>query len=153
MKAAETETRWLVERNLRVTRWSKETLTLIIDEIPKAGIDATSDTIAKVKFATRKEAGRINSISFKFPRHLVFVHKGVSRGYTISPKGSGTVVRTAKGPMTKPRVAKPFLNQVLEAKVPDLSQTIADMHAKRIASRGAELLEGEEINATRMFIL
>jgi hypothetical protein len=153
MKAAQLETTWLVERNMRITRWSKDTLTLIIEEIPKAGIDASGDTINKVKYATRKEAGRINRISFKFPRHLVFVHKGVSRGYTISPKGSGTVVRTARGPMKKQRVAKPFLNQVLEAKVPDLSQTVADMHAKRIASRGAELLEGEDINATRMFIL
>ncbi len=152
MRADDQEVQWTIERNLKVNRWSKDTLTLIIAEIPKAGIDATPETLKQVKYGTGKEYGRINRIGFKFPRHLVFVHKGVSSGWTIKPKGSGTVVRTAKGPMVKARVPKPFFNQILEKKVPELSQTISDLHAKRIASRGAELLAGEEINATRLFI-
>ncbi|MGQ7868692.1 hypothetical protein [Sunxiuqinia sp. sy24] len=87
---------------------------------------------------TKKDQGAINLVAFSMERHGVFVHKGVGRGYNA--KGNGFVVRTAKGPVTRPRVAVEWFNPILDKNVPALADNIA-----RVNTDAA-------VNATRMKI-
>jgi len=87
---------------------------------------------------TKKEFGEINTIAFTMERHGVFVHKGVGRGYNA--RGNGFVTRTAKGPMTRQRVAVEWFNPILDKQVPELADAIAKVNANAA------------VNATKMKI-
>lgn len=74
----------------------------------------------------RKDSGEIFMVGFQFPRHGVFVHKGVGRGY---PMQGGKVVRTAKGVQTAVRKEKDWLNSEIEKGLPDLADKIVELKA------------------------
>ncbi len=78
---------------------------------------------------TRKDYGEINTISYSFERHGVFVHKGVGRGYEAQ---NGFVVRTAKGPKTADRKPAEWFNPVLDAYIPELANEIAKVNADAV---------------------
>jgi hypothetical protein len=78
---------------------------------------------------TRKDFGEIDTISFSFERHGVFVHKGVGRGYKMS---SGVVTRTAKGPVTILRKPVDWFNPVLDGYIPELADNIAKLNANAV---------------------
>jgi len=67
----------------------------------------------------RSRGGLVSKVSFKFPRHMVFVHKGVGKGVPISLAGSNATNR-------KP---KPWFNPVMDKKVEDLADRVADHSA------------------------
>jgi hypothetical protein len=75
---------------------------------------------------TRQSYGAIDTVTFQFERHGVFVHKGVGRGYNAS---GGFVVRTAKHPAVRPRVAVDWFNPVLDKNIPELANRIAEVNA------------------------
>jgi len=76
----------------------------------------------------RKSYNVINSVTFQFERHGVFVHKGVGRGYEAS--GNGFVIRTAVNPPKKQeRVAVEWFNPILDKNVPKLADEIANINA------------------------
>lgn len=102
--------------------------------------------------STRKQYGVINSVSIKFERHGVFVHKGVGRGYEM--KG-GVIIRTAKsdppgtGNHSVPhgkhdrmveRHPYEWFNPVIEQTLPELANKLVQINADAV------------INATRMTI-
>lgn len=102
--------------------------------------------------STRSTYGVISSVSIKFERHGVFVHKGVGRGYEM--KG-GVVIRTAKsdppgtGNHSMPhgkhdrmveRHPYEWFNPVIIETLPELANKLAEINAEAA------------INATRMTI-
>jgi len=75
-----------------------------------------------IRYNFRKEYGEITSVSFKFERHGVFVHKGVGRKYPISGKES---IKQH----VKDRVAVEWFNPVLDQYLPELADRIAQINA------------------------
>jgi hypothetical protein len=106
--------------NTDVNKWTKDTKSEVVSEIGSLGIvhqeNSKSPVPAQkaIKTSQRKNAGLVNRISFRMPRHMVFVHKGVGRGTKITDVGS-----------TK-RVAKPWFNPVIERKIDELVDIVAD---------------------------
>jgi hypothetical protein len=83
-----------------------------------------------LKTNTRKDIGAvIYSVGFKFPRHGVFVHKGVGRGWEMV---SGKVVRTAKSKMIAPREPKDWLNSEIDSGLEDLADKLVEMKADAV---------------------
>lgn len=87
-----------------------------------------------IKSKTRKEFGLIESVTFSFERHGVFVHKGVGRGYAV--RGGGFVTRTAKkrepGQKERDRVAVEWFNPILDQNLPELADKIAKVNADAV---------------------
>lgn len=79
-----------------------------------------------LKTSTRKDSGEIYSVGFQFPRHGVFVHKGVGRGFEMQ---GGKVVRTAKGVQTAVRKPKDWLNSEIDKGLPNLADKIVELKA------------------------
>jgi hypothetical protein len=80
---------------------------------------------------TRKDFGEINMVSFQFPRHGVFVHKGVGRGWEMI---SGKVVRTAKGIQKGTRVPKDWLNSEIDKSVGLLADELVTIKADAVVN-------------------
>jgi hypothetical protein len=93
--------------------------------------------LPSIKSNTQKDFDIIETVSYSFERHGVFIHKGVGRGYKAS---SGFVIRAAKGPQTNPRVPQQWFNPVLDKYIPELAIEIAMINAD------------VAVNATRMKI-
>lgn len=68
-----------------------------------------------LKAFLRWRQGAINKVSFKFPRHMVFVHKGVGRGVPASEAGSSRTTR----------VPKPWFNDPLTETTEELADGLA----------------------------
>jgi hypothetical protein len=106
--------------NSDVNKWTKDAKADIISEMDVQGIvhreNSKSPVPAKqaLKTSQRKKAGVVNRISFRMPRHMVFVHKGVGRGTTITQAG------------TTNRKAKPWFNPVIEKNLNELVDIVAD---------------------------
>ncbi|HEU4634341.1 MAG TPA: hypothetical protein VFS22_10165 [Flavisolibacter sp.] len=106
--------------NRDVDRWTKVTKNSVVSEMDNLGIvhreNSRSPVPAKkaLKTSQRKASGITNRISFRMPRHMVFVHKGVGRGTKITDVG------------TTNRRAKPWFNPVIEKRMEELVQTVAD---------------------------
>jgi len=83
---------------------------------------------------TRKDFGEINQVSFQFPRHGVFFHKGVGRGWEMI---NGKVIRTAKGIQKGIRVPVDWLNCEIDNSIEELADELAGIKADAL------------INATR----
>lgn len=78
---------------------------------------------ASIRSKTRQNFGEIDTITYSFERHGVFVHKGVGRGYPIR---GGAVI---KNPSGKTRVAVEWFNPVLDQNLPELANRIAEINA------------------------
>lgn len=77
-----------------------------------------------IRSKTRKDHGVIETVTFQFERHGVFVHKGVSRGH----------------PIGNPRQANEWFNPPLDKYLPELADRIAAINTDAA------------VNATRMKI-
>ncbi len=71
----------------------------------------------------KDRGGEINRVSFIMARPLIFVHKGVGRGWPISRAGSA---------LARGRVAKEFFNPVIDERITALADFIAESHADAI---------------------
>jgi len=72
-----------------------------------------------LKAFLRKRQSLVDRVSFKFPRHMVFVHKGVGKGVPIALAGSNATTR-------KP---KPWFDNVMDKQVDDLADRVAEHSA------------------------
>jgi hypothetical protein len=80
--------------------------------------------------STRQTMGEIDTISFSFERHGIFVHKGVGRGWEMAGK---LVRRTAKGEMKNGgRNTVEWFNPVIEKNAPALADKIAEVNANAV---------------------
>jgi hypothetical protein len=112
--------------NKDISEWTKETYGEALDELDRLGVVHSEKSKSPIplrkafKTSIRKNAGVANRISFKIPRHAVFVHKGVGRG--------------AKAGQASNRKAKPFLNPPIEKNMGKLSDTVADHQGTMIVN-------------------
>jgi hypothetical protein len=75
---------------------------------------------------TKKDFGEIFMVGFHFPRHGVFVHKGVGRGWKMV---NGKVVRTATGIQKGIRIPKDWLNSEIDKSMSKLADELAGIKA------------------------
>ncbi|OLY92295.1 hypothetical protein SAMN05444008_11561 [Cnuella takakiae] len=114
--------------NQDVAAWTKDTKNAALAELDKHGVVHSPKSKSPVplrkalKTALRKNGGVTNRISFKIPRHAVFLHKGVGRGTTASQAGSTN------------RKAKPFLNPPIEQNIGKLAELVADHQGTMIVN-------------------
>lgn len=105
-----------------ILSWKRETFAKLKQETNKLGIEHRSNSPSNIpansamKAAHASRQGYINRITYKFPKHMVFVHKGVGRGVPIAKAGSAGINR-------KP---KPWFNPVIEAEIGKLADTVAE---------------------------
>lgn len=90
---------------------------------------------ASIRSKTREMYGEIDTITFSFERHGVFVHKGVGRGYPIS--GGGVI----KNPSGRTRVAVEWFNPILDADMPELANRIAEINADAVLNSARALIK------------
>lgn len=108
------------EFNKEVGQWGKGSKTDLVQEMNSLGIVHREDSKSPVpaqkalKMSVRNKGGVASKISFKMPRHMVFVHKGVGRGTKITDVGSTG------------RKAKHWYNPVIEKNLPELVDIVAD---------------------------
>lgn len=79
-----------------------------------------------IRTRTQKHMGAIESISFVFERHGVFVHKGAGRGYKVS---NGIVTRVSKAGSSKQRQPKEWFNPALDKYLPELADKVTSLNA------------------------
>ena len=90
---------------------------------------------ASIRSKTRQMYGEIDTITFTFERHGVFVHKGVGRGYPIG--GSGII----KNPSGRTRVAVEWFNHILDADMPELANRIAEINADAVLNSARAMIK------------
>lgn len=82
-----------------------------------------------IQSKTKAEFGLIDTITYRFERHGVFVHKGVGRGYNAN---GSFVTRTAKGNGKRARVAVEWFNPVLDQNLPELAEKIIRVNSDAV---------------------
>ena len=88
--------------------------------------------VNSIKPSTKQTFGEIDTISFSFERHGIFVHKGVGRGWEMSGK---LVTRTAKGKMKGGgRNSVEWFNPVIDRNAPLLADQIAIVNADAVVN-------------------
>ena len=131
------------KQNDRVTEWSIRTEVGLKGSSNALGIKHRSnspspgDSLVKIKNKTTYRGGIIEIVSFKFPRSLVWTHKGAGKGMGGS-KGSVWYDKLGIKHSTDPdslgkmgsgsRTSKPWFNSVMEAPtgVDELATIVAE---------------------------
>lgn len=116
--------------NNEVAAWRKALMVALKSEITNLGIghNPKSKALPAKEVMTShqwKKYGIVNVVNFKFPRYMVFVHKGVSRGHPIS----------------NPRQAKEWFNPVLERNLDKLADIVADNTADLMVNTAFDKLK------------
>lgn len=114
--------------NVEVKDWS----TASVDEIRMAlvgiGAKKSGRLIRELKVRLAQQFGSVNRITFSFPRHLVWLEKGASKGYG-GAKGSTwftqgerrkTDPRSLGRMGTGARPARPTFNRIIDKRLPIL---------------------------------
>ncbi len=110
--------------NLEARQWRLETMDKLRAQWDKYGIKhdprspSTVAALELLRSSTTSKYGLLSSIRFKFPRHMIFVHKGVGHGHPIS----------------NPRRAKPWFNEILDKEIEKLADIVAENTADRVVS-------------------
>jgi len=78
-----------------------------------------------IRATTRKEFEEIVRLGFTFPRHGVFLQKGVSRGH----------------PVSSPRQAKDWFNGVISRNLPELMDIIGNYYADQAVNATQVLIQ------------
>jgi hypothetical protein len=92
----------------------------------KIGNQKEFKLILSLDSRTHHEFGAIDGVGFLFERHGVFVHKGVGRGY----RADGTV--SVKHLSGNSRVPKEWFNPIMQQKVPELADRLAEISADAV---------------------
>jgi len=87
---------------------------LDIKHVPRSPSPVASREV--LEHILRKRLGLVSKGSFKFPRHMVFVAKGVGRGVPAAVAGTNQTTR-------KP---KDWFNGVIDARIDELANTVAE---------------------------
>ena len=120
--------------NSDVSRWSYLTRNELVQKLNSMNIRQTGKLLKSISYNLRKYHGEVERITFKFPRHGIFVEKGVGRGYPIeSVRNTSAMLSVMSG---KKRYPKPWFNPVMDDELPALADTVAkhygDLSVKHI---------------------
>jgi hypothetical protein len=102
--------------NEDIKQWNDNTYREVKAEMDRLGIKHSQQSRSPISLQRaittrlRKEDDLINRIGYQFPRHGVFVHKGVSRGHGKD----------------NPRTAKEFLQPVIDRRFDELENIVLD---------------------------
>jgi len=97
------------------------TRSALASQLQSLGVGKTGALQKSIKSRLRFQSGVVDRISYQFAKYGIFVKLGVGRGWGI--KG-----RTSKN-SKKARVAKDWLNPVLDKSVHDLADKVAEKYA------------------------
>jgi hypothetical protein len=143
-------------RNAAVRGWGKAQIQPLRAEINALGIKSYTGQMRRfLRDRYYKSADKINGIGYKMPRHAVFVHKGVGRGYPISvvqgralgsskqsikkalsEKGYNKAAIskfTSAGLNGKRRTPKAWFNPIMDRNIPKLADAVAKHDADIVA--------------------
>lgn len=99
-----------------VKRWSARTRNILKSSISSAGIRTYSGQLNKgIAYSIARRYAIPWKISFNFPKHGIFVEKGVGRGYPIGRVGQASADAKSR------RHPKPWFNPVMEGQLPLLA--------------------------------
>ena len=136
------------EFNSKVSAWGSATAVKLKTRIMSLSNKGKGDLVRALRLKTKKDYGEIDRITYTFPRHGVFFHKGVGRGYVM--QGSSVVRGSKVNKQTKGyadakgrsigamvisgknglfRRPQEWFNPVIEANIPTLADMIAAMRA------------------------
>lgn len=133
----------LTRYNDRIRDWTRDTINRMqaqanaMDIQHRAGSPSPSASMPKLKDKYRISDGGIDQTSIRFPRSLIWTHKGAGkgRGGTVGSKwtdkygATKTTNDNSKGKMgTAGRKAKPFFNKVIDGAngVEELATIVAE---------------------------
>ena len=132
--------------NQLINMWGFKTRNMLKSSIARLSMKGKRELVTRLQYKTKKDFGEIDAVIFNFPRHGVFFHKGVGRGYIMV---AGTVVRgkrkdkshsanTANNAVIHPvqgplkRHPKEWFNPVFIKSIPVLADIIAKTKADNI---------------------
>lgn len=105
--------------NAKIKLWGDQTLGKLKAEFGNLKIEHRSYSpspkaaVNSIVVRTPKSGGIISRVSYIFPRHMIYVHKGVGRGTKISEVGNTN------------RKPKPWFNPVVDANIDELADIVA----------------------------
>ncbi|MDP2188730.1 MAG: hypothetical protein Q8J69_08615 [Sphingobacteriaceae bacterium] len=120
--------------NEAIKRWGARSFREIQREIFKLRIGVSGDGSASLNWKAYQRYNTVDRIQFKFDKHMVYVHKGVGRGWPISRVRANADAWSASSGK-KGRVPKPWFNNVIEKNLQDLANTAAKHKAEIAAKR------------------
>lgn len=144
-------------RDQAVRAFGKSLIGPLKSEMSSLKIKRHTGQMFRVRDRYYKYHGRITGFGFVIPRHAVFVHKGVGRGYPIETAGAAAFGQTrsrkvralkAKGfnqkyiakalsnsdkLQGKMRRPKPWFNPVVDRALPKLAEDLATHNADLLA--------------------
>jgi hypothetical protein len=106
--------------NERIQEWTIQTRTELKEQIRSEGIlhrNNSRSPVAAVnalKTSLKRTDGLTSRISFKFPKHMIYVHKGVGKDTPIEKAG------------TTNRKAKPWFNPVIDERIDQLADIVVE---------------------------
>jgi hypothetical protein len=110
--------------NKVVRSWGKDSSNTLISSLNSRNIQNTGALISSIKDKVGMRDKVAERVGFKLLRYGVFVEKGVGRGQKISSiKANGETIAKAG----QKRYPRPWFNPVLDAKVPQLADKLADL--------------------------
>jgi hypothetical protein len=129
--------------NRQITGWGHVTRNELINSIEKLSQKGKGDLVKKLSMKTRKDYGLIDRITYSFPRHGVFFHKGTGRGYKVV---AGQVVRAPSGK------SKILNAEGIKRKPAEWFNPVIDNNIDNLADLVANYMADAAVNATRIKI-
>jgi hypothetical protein len=108
--------------NQRVKGWQKDALQAIDKSFDEENIQHVARSPSPhpsrevIKAISNFKLGMITSISFKFPKHMVYVAKGVGKGVPAALAGTSATTRKQKD----------WFNKKMDKSVEDLADIVAE---------------------------
>lgn len=130
--------------NGEIRVWTGKTSALARSEMRKYGIGRgylknSTEGINSFKGKVYSDKlGEASHIGFGMKKHMVFVHKGVGRGYPVTKTYTAQASEALSATGRHVRYEKPFLNPILDKQVPILADTVVSYVADA-AVRGFEI--------------
>ena len=131
--------------NKEILRWKSGTTAALKSQIGMLTSEGKGELMKNLSGYVNQDAdGAISSLSWRFPRHGIFLIKGVGRGYVIE---DGRVIRAVRKNNTLymisdtiEREPKDWFNPVIEQRIPKLSKMVADYYA----DQGVKQIDGHK---------
>lgn len=117
---------YIEEYNRGVVGWGKSASRKLRVRMDKLGIERGVHTKTLRSGYGKDRSGEINRVSFHMSRVLIFVHKGVGRGWPAAKAGT---------PSNFGRIPKPFFNPVIDKEIDALANHVAGAKADIIVNK------------------